>query len=325
MVVLVESLSLLLGRLEPAHRDALRWFDLHAGETTGWSSMGSEDFRLVSKAKGIYKPAKLNYALSVRQTLTSPYNDQPPTYRPDGTWTYPYFQEGRVGAQGDVLRYTNQALLACARDSVPVGVLRQVRERQPVLYEVLGLALVTEFRDGYFYLEGFSPGGFSYASSRPAALESSVTQVSRGEVPAFDPASLRDLRRRAMASIVQRPGQERFRSKLVDAYCGQCAITGTNAIPALEAAHILPYLGAETNHPANGLLLRADLHTLFDKGLLTVAPEDMRVVLAPCLTRSTYNEISGRPLQMPTTGEAQPSATALNAHRDYAISVWNSP
>lgn len=286
--------------------------------------MGSHAPRLVSLAKGIYKPANLQYALSVRQTLSSPYHDLPPQYRPDGTWTYPYFQEGDAGVERDVLRFTNQGLLACARDSVPIGVLRQVSDRSPVLYEVLGLAIVSDFRDGYFYLEGFAPGGFSHSSNRPKAANNGIEEASGGaETLPFDPERIRDLRQRALAFVVQRPDQARFRSQLLDAYSGVCAISGANAVPALEAAHILPYLGAETNHPANGLLLRADLHSLFDKGLLAVATDQMRVVLAPTLAQSTYSAMSGVPLRLPTGIDVQPSVAALDSHRTYANAVWS--
>src|SRR5258708_5962168 len=49
--------------------------------------------KLASKAKGIYKPEWTKYALSIRQSLLSPYPDQDPIVRSDGTWSYLYFQE----------------------------------------------------------------------------------------------------------------------------------------------------------------------------------------------------------------------------------------
>ncbi|WP_336979879.1 HNH endonuclease signature motif containing protein [Altererythrobacter fulvus] len=57
------------------------------------------------------------------------------------------------------------------------------------------------------------------------------------------------------------------------AYEGRCAISGCDVREVLEAAHIMPYLGEETNDVRNGLLLRADLHTLFDLGLLKIGPD----------------------------------------------------
>lgn len=55
---------------------------------------------------------------------------------------------------------------------------------------------------------------------------------------------------------------------VLDAYGGQCAITGSDAGPALEAAHPRPYRGVDSNVISDGLPLRGDIHTLFDLGLL---------------------------------------------------------
>jgi predicted restriction endonuclease len=68
-----------------------------------------------------------------------------------------------------------------------------------------------------------------------------------------------ELRERTTTSIARRQGQPKFRGDLLKAYRGQCAITGFNAEQALEAAHIYPYKGNDTNKVWNGLLLRADI------------------------------------------------------------------
>ena len=77
----------------------------------------------------------------------------------------------------------------------------------------------------------------------------------------FDAKNLEDARRRITASIVQRQGQSEFRRKLLDSYGGRCPVTGCNVESAIEAAHIIPYQGDATNHLANGLPLRAAIHT----------------------------------------------------------------
>jgi predicted restriction endonuclease len=99
----------------------------------------------------------------------------------------------------------------------------------------------------------------------------------------FNPADLEDARERVAGEISKRRGQPAFRRKLLKIYGNRCAITGCNAVEVLEACHIVPYLGPKTNHPSNGLVLRADLHTLFDLGLVTIDPQNMsvRVVLRP--------------------------------------------
>lgn len=82
----------------------------------------------------------------------------------------------------------------------------------------------------------------------------------------------------------------------------------------LEAAHINPYLGAKTNDVTNGLLLRADLHTLFDLGLLTVDPNSLRLVVASSLKGSDYESLHGTALRLPAVTSSRPSQEALEKH-----------
>lgn len=73
--------------------------------------------------------------------------------------------------------------------------------------------------------------------------------------------------------IKGRLGQGAFRILVTDAYQRRCAITGERTLPVLEAAHIKPYSSAGPNLVRNGLLLRSDLHKLFDIGYVTVTPD----------------------------------------------------
>lgn len=67
-----------------------------------------------------------------------------------------------------------------------------------------------------------------------------------------------------------RIGQGAFRVLITDAYSRRCSISGEKTLPVLEAAHIKPYSQSGPNKTENGLLLRADLHKLFDTGYITV-------------------------------------------------------
>ena len=67
-------------------------------------------------------------------------------------------------------------------------------------------------------------------------------------------------------------GQGSFRFAVEQAY-QQCAVTKEHSIPALEAAHIKPYSLGGFHEVNNGLLLRADIHKLFDKGYVTITPD----------------------------------------------------
>lgn len=70
-----------------------------------------------------------------------------------------------------------------------------------------------------------------------------------------------------------RLGQGAFRVMITDAYQRKCAVTGERTLPVLEAAHIKPYAKSGPHFISNGLLLRSDIHKLFDNGYVTISPE----------------------------------------------------
>ena len=111
----------------------------------------------------------------------------------------------------------------------------------------------------------------------------------------FDVTDLTDARRRIVSTIVARRGQPESRRCLLSLYNSRCAFTNADASEALEAAHIMAYKGEHTNRPSNGLLLRADIHTLFDLGLLAVNSDDMTIMVSDQLQHSCYAELSAMP------------------------------
>ncbi|MDI9855233.1 HNH endonuclease [Comamonas sp. 17RB] len=131
----------------------------------------------------------------------------------------------------------------------------------------------------------------------------------------FDPSSVVDSRDRVTAEIVRRRGQPAFRKALMDAYGGACVITGCNLPAVLEAAHVHPYKGDDTNVVSNGLLLRADIHTLFDLGLIAIESKNMCVRVSPELASTSYAELDGVQLHKPVKKALQVSKDALDWHR----------
>src|SRR5579862_5392280 len=97
----------------------------------------------------------------------------------------------------------------------------------------------------------------------------------------FDPSGTDDARTYIAKIIAVRQGQPRFREALLGAYGGRYAISRCDVAEVLEAAHVLPYRGKQTNHVQNGILLRGDLHTLFDLGLIAVETRRFSLVLSP--------------------------------------------
>lgn len=135
-------------------------------------------------------------------------------------------------------------------------------------------------------------------------------------LPAFDPALIEDGRERVAREIAVRRGQAAFRQQLLNVY-GQCLMTGCSVEAALEAAHIVPYQGPGTNHLLNGLVLRADVHTLFDLGLLAVDPDTLTILVAQGLDGTEYETLRGQPLEV-AIGGPSPSRVALRVHRALA-------
>ncbi len=132
---------------------------------------------------------------------------------------------------------------------------------------------------------------------------------------AFDPENFVDARDRVMTTIVRRRGQPGFRAALLQAYGSTCAFSGCAVEDVLDAAHIVPYRGVETNHVQNGLLLRTDLHALFDLGLLAVDAGTMGILVSPALEASEYAQFVDRSLRVPAETDRAPSAAALEHHR----------
>ncbi len=76
-----------------------------------------------------------------------------------------------------------------------------------------------------------------------------------------------------LREVKRRIGQSDFRQTLIRAYGSRCAVTDCDVLDVLEAAHIDAYAGVHSNHPGNGLLLRADIHALFDADLIAFPPQ----------------------------------------------------
>jgi len=116
-----------------------------------------------------------------------------------------------------------------------------------------------------------------------------------------------------------RLGQGAFRVLVTEAYQRRCAVTGERTLPVLEAAHIRPCSESGPHLVSNGMLLREDLHTLFDGGYLTVT-EDLRVEVSRRIKDEfengrEYYAHHGKPLRMlPTAAEDRPSADFLRWH-----------
>jgi len=142
-----------------------------------------------------------------------------------------------------------------------------------------------------------------------------LSEREQARLYAFDPKSTKDGRERIVETITKRRGQPQMRLSLLAAYDYTCAVTGCNAPDALEAAYIIPYRGKYTHHSSNGLLLRADIHTLFDLGKIAVDTRSMTLIVSDELHATSYRILADRPLKYPQEDSQRPSTEALDLHR----------
>ncbi len=91
----------------------------------------------------------------------------------------------------------------------------------------------------------------------------------------------------------QRANQGRFRDAVIDRDGERCAVTSCEVVEVLEAAHLIPFATghADRDKPRNGILLRADIHTLFDRYLMAVDPETKTLWVHETLNKSSYAKL----------------------------------
>ncbi|WP_406467968.1 HNH endonuclease [Streptomyces sp. NBC_01594] len=125
-------------------------------------------------------------------------------------------------------------------------------------------------------------------------------------------------RRRTTAAA--RRGQDAFRRALVRQYGLICAVTGAAPAEVLEAAHLRPFASTERHRVEEGLMLRSDIHRLFDSGLLTITP-GLAVCVAPSLAgHIPYSTLDGSPLHIPQ--DAPVDREAIAEHYSATIATW---
>jgi putative restriction endonuclease len=121
--------------------------------------------------------------------------------------------------------------------------------------------------------------------------------------------------------VLVRPrlGQGTFRIAVMDAYGRSCAVTSEHSLPVLESAHIRPYADGGPHDVANGLLLRSDVHRLFDAGYVTVSPEELRFRVSRRLKDDyengrTYYELEDTKIHVPQSQAERPGREFLDWH-----------
>lgn len=118
--------------------------------------------------------------------------------------------------------------------------------------------------------------------------------------------------------ILPRLGQGSFRVLVTDAYERRCAVTNERTLPALDAAHIKPYSESGEHSIPNGILLRRDLHALFDQGYVTINPtlilEVSRKIKEEFENGRDYYRLQGSLVRTPDNPDLRPDRTYLEWH-----------
>ena len=121
-------------------------------------------------------------------------------------------------------------------------------------------------------------------------------------------------------AVRPRLGQGAFRLLVTDNYDRRCAVTRERTLPVLDAAHIIPYGEGGSHEPANGILLRRDIHSLFDRGYVTVS-EDHRFEVSRRIREDyengrDYYALHGRKVAVPADPQLGPDPAALRWHNE---------
>lgn len=133
----------------------------------------------------------------------------------------------------------------------------------------------------------------------------------------IEPIPDEDNRDTAWQQIRRRQGQGAFRQGLLEAYERRCAVSGTDVEVLLDAAHIAPYRGRHTQRVDNGILLRTDLHTLFDAHLMTFVYNTDGELIAHVSPSagSPYHDLDGQRVRLPQREDQRPVDADLKNHQ----------
>ncbi len=164
--------------------------------------------------------------------------------------------------------------------------------------------------------------GKTYDTETTIGMEIYTSVTDRLEIESTSEKSREERINKYAESLVKhRLGQGAFRISVADAYQRRCAITGEKTLPVLEAAHIKPYAENGPHQINNGILLKSDYHTLFDRGYITI-DEHFRIDVSKRLNedygngKDYYKHHGEKLLILPENTFDQPSIDYLRWHNE---------
>lgn len=310
------SLKRARAKVSAAYNGSFDWFIEHAGQVDkrpfGKNAPTGLEIKIASQ-QGIQVPAGQKYATSVTSSDYSAYAEKGDGFvfdQGDDTWIMLYAEHHSSFGKGagNSARY-NAGLRACMEDGIPVGVFTKAPRG---LYLCRGLAFVERYdaQAGVFVLHGPAELVGDGDPLGDVAIENlelkETTEI--GAVGDKDERTIKRVRK------VVREEQARFRTDLLRAYGGKCAITQFGVPETLQAAHISSYFGRKSQMASNGLLLRADLHLLYDAHQISICPDDMKLYMSDRVSNTEYSEYAGIKIRIPSELADRPSPERLETH-----------
>lgn len=167
-------------------------------------------------------------------------------------------------------------------------------------------------------------GAVTRRTGVPARASREGWSIGRASIGPATIAALNSPRFGTPALVTPRLGQGSFRVLVTDAYRYRCAMTSERTLPVLEAAHIRPFADGGEHALSNGLLLRSDLHTLFDLGYVTVDPKEKKILVSYRIKEEfengrEYYKLRGEKLVLPENPLAIPSIENLRHHTEHVF------
>jgi len=210
----------------------------------------------------------------------------------------------RVGQYRDHAEPNQDYIIGCRIVVQPVFLAPEKWIPQPANWArstVVGKTYTTDDAEGRALWEAVTDANFNTPQTRPGFGE----QERRYGDPVL---------------VKPRLGQGAFRIAVTDAYNRACAVSGGKVLPALDAAHIRPYGSGGSHEVSNGLLLRRDIHSVFDAGYVTI-DDQLRFVVSDRVRTdfnngNEYRRLHGSVVSIPAAPDFQPNRDALRWHNE---------
>lgn len=154
---------------------------------------------------------------------------------------------------------------------------------------------------GEFYFGRYEWAQPNFSSPPPRGLLSRVVEFFVALDSLWSEQGREKESRRVPRTIAARRGQAKFRDDLLASFACTCCVTRCRTEAVLEAAHLESKRGSDIHEISNGLLLRSDIHTLFDLALFAIDPNNLSIALHPELDKhaSEYRKYAGRRVRLP--------------------------